>query len=146
MGYIILSLSYIPSSKTKACSNIDNSIYFFELVHNFIGPPRHHISKSLEWKHLKMTQGFGCKGDLCQRFYSEDLGHVVEHLRGTHGYRFFSRPHALGTPDSHGHLWWCYGCDGRSGNDHRSYNSGRAMWDHLNRCHDSCMDTIEILT
>jgi hypothetical protein len=43
-------------------------------------------------------------------------------------------PWAHPTPTA-GHVWYCHACEGRLGQDHRSYDSDRAMWGHLNQCH-----------
>jgi hypothetical protein len=64
-------------------------------------------------EHLIVPQGYGCVGASYQQFYSEDLGDFVEHRRRAHSYRPVERPHALGKPDSHGHLWYFSGCDGQ---------------------------------
>ncbi|KAE8135277.1 hypothetical protein BDV38DRAFT_252924 [Aspergillus pseudotamarii] len=58
---------------------------------------------------------------------------VNEHLRKQHT-SFIKRPARLGIPDSHGHLWYCFGCESQF-NDHRSYGSDKAMFDHLRRSH-----------
>ncbi|KAF2210294.1 hypothetical protein CERZMDRAFT_121893 [Cercospora zeae-maydis SCOH1-5] len=87
---------------------------------------------------------FSCTDETCQWFYTEDLGEVLDHIRSTHRNGFVKRPSALGTPDSHGHRWYCFRCIGKLGKDHKSFDTHRAMWDHLNAAHDCCLDTIEI--
>ena len=84
-----------------------------------------------------MAPSFGCKGKdkRCQPFSSDGLGEVIEHLRREHEPNNVKRPNALGIPDSHGHLWYCFGCTGAYGKDHKSFGSDRGMWDHLNQCH-----------
>jgi hypothetical protein len=68
----------------------------------------------------------------CDGRYLWDLGQVIDHLRGVHGWRFIRRPYALGFSDSHGHLWYCFGCDTKLGKGHKSFRSDKAIWDHLN--------------
>ena len=65
---------------------------------------------------------------------------VIEHLRGSHT-DFIKRPGRLGTTDSHGHIWYCFECEGPL-NDHRSYDSDIAMLNHLNQCHEDVMESI----
>ncbi|KAE8346203.1 hypothetical protein BDV24DRAFT_124458 [Aspergillus arachidicola] len=65
---------------------------------------------------------------------------VNEHLRKHHA-GFIWRPASLGIPDSHGHLWYCFGCESQF-NDHRSYNSDNAMFDHLRQRHADVTDSI----
>lgn len=92
-----------------------------------------------------MTREYGCTDIRCQRFYTEDLGEVIEHIRRAHNNGSLRRLHALGTRDTHGHLWYCYDCESRSGNDHSSFNSHQAMWNHLSHRHEHCVRTIENL-
>jgi hypothetical protein len=47
------------------------------------------------------------------------------------------RPARLGEPDAHGHTWYCFSCNGCA-KDHKSFDSGRAMLDHLRDEH--CVD------
>ena len=37
--------------------------------------------------------------------------------------------------DSHGHYWYCFTCNSKSGNDHRSFDSDQALFDHLRDVH-----------
>lgn len=71
------------------------------------------------------------------------LGEVIEHLRSKH-LSFIRRPNALGFSDSHGHVWYCFHCESKTGNDHRSFQSDKAMWDHLNDRHDHQLDGIKL--
>ncbi len=66
----------------------------------------------------------------------QDLGEVIEHLRGIHGHRFIQRPSSLGMFDTHGNCWYCFKCSGKLDKDHRSFKSDKAMWDHQNARHD----------
>ena len=68
------------------------------------------------------------------------LADVLEHLRKRHA-SLIRRPASLGIPDSHGHLWYCFYCESDF-NDHRSYNSDKAMFDHLRRRHSDVTDSI----
>jgi hypothetical protein len=90
-----------------------------------------------------MPREYGCADIRCQQFYSENLSGAIEHVRRAHSNGSLKRPHALDTPDTHGHLWYCFECESRSGNDHSSYDSDQAMWDHLSRRHEYCVSTIE---
>lgn len=90
-----------------------------------------------------MPGSFGYTDELCRQFFSDRLAEVIEHLRSVHRVQFVKRPHALGTPDSYGNLWYCFACVGRLGQDHRSFRSDKAMWDHLNSLHDCSLDNIE---
>ena len=85
-----------------------------------------------------MSPTLGCKGTAkrCRPFTSDDLGEAIEHLRRDHEPYHIKRPPAVGVSDSHGHVWYCYACEGKLGQDHMSYDSDRAMWDHLKQCHD----------
>ena len=90
----------------------------------------------------KMSHSYSCTEKSCDDdLYLKDLGEIIEHLRGIHGHNFISRP-PLGMSDSHGHGWYCFGCDGKLGKDHRSFGSDKAMWNHLNARHDSCLTYI----
>ena len=88
-----------------------------------------------------MSQTYVCTDKKCPDEYLDSLGEVIDHLRGTH--RIIQRPHALGVPDSHGHIWYCF-CFGQLSQYHKSFNSHRAMWDHLNSKHDDCLDYIRL--
>jgi hypothetical protein len=70
---------------------------------------------------------------------SGGLGDIFEHLRSSHALDFVRRPGAQGSFDSHGHLWYCFQCDGKSCKDHRSFDSDQAMWAHLDACHGGWM-------
>ena len=70
-----------------------------------------------------------------------DLGQTIEHLRGNHGPIFIRRPSALGVSDTRGLVWYCFYCSGKL-KDHRSFGSDRAMWDHLNICHNAALDDL----
>ena len=85
-----------------------------------------------------------CREPQCDGLDLEGRGKAIEHLRATHGHRFIRRPHALGVSDSRGHVWYCFRCEDGTGKDHRSFNSDRAMWDHLTDRHryDSSRDQI----
>ena len=37
--------------------------------------------------------------------------------------------------NSHGHYWYCFSCNSKSGNDHRSFDSDQALFDHLRTVH-----------
>ena len=41
--------------------------------------------------------------------------------------------------DSHGHYWYCFTCNSKSGNDHRSFDSDQALFDHLRDVHGILM-------
>lgn len=72
-----------------------------------------------------------------------DVGEVIEHLRRKHKL-LFSRQRGLGSPDRHGHIWYCFYCKTKTGKNHRSFDSHKAMWDHLNDRHDDMLDTISL--
>jgi hypothetical protein len=91
----------------------------------------------------KMSQTFVCTHQTCNELYLGNLGVVIDHIRGTHGgWTVIRRPSSLGNPDSHGHLWYCFGCETKLGKDHRSFRSDKAIWNHMNACHDSLLDNI----
>ncbi|KAL3474740.1 hypothetical protein BJX99DRAFT_174402 [Aspergillus californicus] len=56
------------------------------------------------------------------------------------------RPGRVGDVDSHGHMWYCFYCQrGVMMRQHRSYDSHRAMWDHLRLSHSEflyCLETV----
>jgi len=90
-----------------------------------------------------MSHYFACNDPLCggdQDLYS--LSEVIEHLRTKHRIPFIRRPQRLGVPDSHGHVWYCFDCEAKSGKNHRSFQSSKAMWSHLNDRHDYQLDMI----
>ena len=91
-----------------------------------------------------MSSMFACKdrSKNCQSFLSSDLGEIIEHLRRDHKPHDIKRPHALGVSDSHEHLWYCFACRGKLGEDHRSYDSDQAMWQHIKQCHEWLTDIV----
>lgn len=66
---------------------------------------------------------------------------TIEHVRRYHA-SFIRRPGRLGDFDTHGHMWYCFDCESRTLNDHRSYDSDRAMWNHLQQSHTTVVDCI----
>ena len=96
----------------------------------------------------QMSRSYICKDNICNtrgRSHLENHGEAIEHLRRYHHQSFIKGPNKLGIPDSHGNYWYCFHskCSyNKSGKDHRSFRSDRAMWDHLCDCHDGCMDGI----
>lgn len=92
-----------------------------------------------------MSSGYVCTSSRCHelnRAHLETADDAVEHLRGMHyNYLMIQRPAAPGIPDSHGNCWYCFGCLGDWGKDHKSFKSGRAMWDHLGSKHDNLWDS-----
>jgi hypothetical protein len=92
---------------------------------------------------MSITTSYTCTRMFCEEQEFENLGEVIEHLRGTHKLEFIKRLGRLGDRDGHGHVWHCFNCDTHWNKNHRSYNSDRAMWDHLNDCHDPLLDDIK---
>lgn len=90
----------------------------------------------------------GCGYDDYPDYYPLDLDsldEVIEHLRSKHKLSYFiQRPHGVGVPDNHGHVWYCFHvrCKTRRGKEHRSFPSDKAMWAHLNDCHSDEVDKI----
>lgn len=41
------------------------------------------------------------------------------------------RPSRLGMPENHGHVWYCFQCEGKAGKDYRRFRYDKATWDHL---------------
>ena len=95
---------------------------------------------------VQMSRSYFCKDNICDtrgRSHLEDHGEAIEHLRSYHRQSFIKRPNKVGIPDNHGNYWYCMKCSvNKTGKDHRSFRSDRAMWDHLCDCHDGCMDNI----
>jgi hypothetical protein len=94
-----------------------------------------------------MSRQYTCNqdGQACQNFYTEDYAEVIEHIRSIHGLRdSIRRADALNVADTHGNLWYCFDCIGRVHVNHKSFKSNRAMWDHLNKCHDIFLDDIVV--
>lgn len=92
-----------------------------------------------------MSYLYTCEDQLCwedQGLLS--LSETIEHLRTKHRLSFIRRPNSLGTSDSHGHVWYCFNCETDIGKDHRSFQSNKAMWDHLNDCHNYQLDNIKL--
>lgn len=73
---------------------------------------------------------YTCIDDGNQFWGAADL---IEHIRKHHA-SFIGRPGHPGIADSYGHIWYCFNCE-RSLKDHRSFNSDKAMLDHLKQCH-----------
>ncbi|PWY83693.1 hypothetical protein BO94DRAFT_536383 [Aspergillus sclerotioniger CBS 115572] len=65
---------------------------------------------------------------------------LIEHIRHHHYADFIRRPGYPGIEDSHGHMWYCFECD-RPTSDHRSFDSDRAMLNHLRSCHGYFTDS-----
>jgi hypothetical protein len=66
-----------------------------------------------------MPQLYACNDQLCQHdqdLYS--LDEVIEHLRKKHKLSFIKRPNRLGISDGHGHVWYCFQCEAKTGKDH----------------------------
>lgn len=92
-----------------------------------------------------MSQLFACKDQLCEDDQGlHSLGEAIEHLRTKHKLCFIRRPHSLGLSDSHGHVWYCFQCGTKTGKDYRSFQSHKAMWDHLNDRHNYQLDKIKL--
>lgn len=47
--------------------------------------------------------------------------------------------------NGHGHMWYCFGCEGRKGQDHRSFDSDEAMLNHLRTKHPDVVQDINVL-
>lgn len=69
------------------------------------------------------------------------LSDIIEHIRKVHT-SFIRRPGRPGHVDSHGHMWYCFECDRLPYQDHRSYDSDRAMLDHLKDRHSELLEHI----
>jgi hypothetical protein len=82
-----------------------------------------------------MPQLYYCQGQGCD-YGPYQLDETIEYIRSKHQLYFIQRPNKVGVPDLHGHLWYCFKCDTRMGKGHRSYQTHKAMWDHLNHCHN----------
>lgn len=93
-----------------------------------------------------MSQLYDCIDEACENNpYMNGLGEVIEHLRDKHGLkRYITRPSALGNTDSHEHVWYCDQCDDRTGKGHKSFDSHRAMWQHLQSRHVDDIRTIKL--
>jgi len=99
----------------------------------------------ISFEEVLMPQLYSCEDQLCQ--YDQDLDShdvLIEHLRKKHKLSFIKRPYGLGSPDRHGHVWYCFRCETKTGKDHRRFQSDKAMWEHLNRCHDNELDKINL--
>lgn len=84
-----------------------------------------------------ILQLYVCEHQLCEEDqYLYGLNEVIEHLRKKHKLSFIIRPNRLGDSDGHGHVWYCFDCETKAGKNHKSFGSGKAIWDHLNRCHN----------
>jgi hypothetical protein len=70
----------------------------------------------------------------------DSLANMVEHIRRYHA-SFIIRHGRLGSLDTHNHMWYCFGCD-RPLSDHRSYDSHKALWDHLKMSHENVVEAI----
>jgi hypothetical protein len=73
-----------------------------------------------------------------------DLEYAIEHVRKQHN-NDIRRPGAIGCTDSHGHLWYCFGCE-TALKDHKSFDSDEAMMAHLTACHEKCITHIDNLS
>jgi len=40
-----------------------------------------------------------------------------------------------GRADNHNHVWYCFSCE-KDWKDHRSFNSSKALFQHLKDCHE----------
>lgn len=79
----------------------------------------------------------------CLEHGNEFIGirEAIEHIRAKH-VGFIRRPGRPGECDTHGHTWYCFDCESRAFSDHRSYDSDRAMWNHLKDRHIGIFDYI----
>jgi hypothetical protein len=59
---------------------------------------------------------------------------MLEHARKCSGGADIRRGR-LGEPDAHGHLWYCFSCDNKTGKGHKSFDSDQGMCDHLRAVH-----------
>lgn len=89
-----------------------------------------------------MFSMYHCIHSSCNDRRLKDLDEVIDHLQSVHRLEFIRRPSVLGMSDTHGNCWYCWKCIGKLSKDHRSFKSDRAMWDHLNACHDTYLDDI----
>jgi hypothetical protein len=92
-----------------------------------------------------MPELYACNKQLCeddQDLYG--LDEIIEHLRTKHKLSFIRRPQGLGISDSHGNVWYCFHCWAKTGKEHRSFRSDKAMWNHLNDKHDYQLDGIKL--
>lgn len=61
---------------------------------------------------------------------------MLNHIRRCYRHRVDLRhSNHLGEEDAHGHLWYCFSCEDKTGKDHRSFDSHQAMYDHLTAVH-----------
>jgi hypothetical protein len=70
----------------------------------------------------------------------DSLANMVEHVRRYHA-SFIIRHGRLGSLDTHGHMWYCFACD-RPFSHHRSYDTHKALWDHLKASHETEVETM----
>jgi hypothetical protein len=71
------------------------------------------------------------------------MDEAIEHLRRYHA-SFIRRPERLRAADSHGHIWYCIDCEYRNLNNHRSFDSHKAMWNHLQCRHGLILDCLDV--
>lgn len=70
--------------------------------------------------------------ECCGSEWFED--EIVEHIRKKHSFTGIRRPHAVGVPDSHNHIWYCFDCE-TDLKYHRSFDTHWAMLQHLRDLH-----------
>jgi hypothetical protein len=97
-----------------------------------------------------MAQSWACNDSSCRYDFDspmdlDGLDEVIEHIRSIHKLSYLiRRQNAVGVPDNHGHLWYCFHpwCGARTEKGHKSFDSHKAMWNHLNDCHQGEFDMI----
>ena len=92
-----------------------------------------------------MSQLYDCLDQSCQDLqYLSGLDEVIDHLRKKHRLNFIRRLYGLGDADDQGLVWYCEYCQSQKGHSHRSFESDKAMWDHLNDRHGYKLDKIRL--
>ena len=107
-----------------------------------------HHTQALKHTHKHTLQMYYCKDpDCCKvaeawmmlelepelepvEFYSEH--ELAKHVRKKHNADIRTTG---ASSDNHGHFWHCFSCKGKSGKDHRSFDSDQAVFDHLRTMH-----------
>ena len=80
--------------------------------------------------------GFFTSNTILPEYEFHSVYDIAKHLRKKHGVDIHTTTYDV---DAHGHSWYCFSCNSKSGKNHRSFDSDQALFDHLRDVHGILM-------